>query len=307
MNKIEPFHIENILGFKLNPSHNQQIIDLNLVYDEMSKFERDEYLLSVIDVLNKDITCSGEHRINEWENGWSENLQNFKKLKDIKYLIPKYHGKYNIARWMGDVVTSEISDFDYKIHICMVDAILQHYLKDCKNIYEFGCGSAYHLIRLNNFNSDFILHGSDWAHTSQKIIKEINDILDININMFNFNFFNPDFNINLGENSGIYTIAALEQVGENFKAFVDYLLNKKPSICIHLEPIDELLDENKLIDKLSIMYFRKRNYLKGFLPYLEELEREDKIEIIKKQRIFTGSYFIEGHSLIVWRIKNENT
>jgi hypothetical protein len=98
-------------------------------------------------------------------------------------------------------------------------------------------------------------------------------------------------------------VAALEQIGENFKDFVNFLLEKKPEICIHFEPIDELLDENKLIDSLSIKYFRKRNYLNGFLPYLEQLEKENKIEILNKQRIFSGSYFIEGHSLIVWKVK----
>ena len=79
------------------------------------------------------------------------------------------------------------------------------------------------------------------------------------------------------------------------------MLEKKPGICVHLEPIDELLDDNNLIDDLSIKYFRKRNYLKNYLPYLENLEKNGKINIIKKQRIYSGSYFIEGHSLIVWK------
>ena len=71
-----------------------------------------------------------------------------------------------------------------------------------------------------------------------------------------------------------------------------------------MEPIDELLNDDKLIDSLSIKYFRKRNYLDKFLPYLEELEKNNKIEIIVKQKTYSGSYFIEGHSLIVWKIKN---
>jgi len=37
------------------------------------------------------------------------------------------------------------------------------------------------------------------------------------------------------------------------------------------------------------------------LPHLEKLEKDGKIKIIKKQRIYSGSYFIEGHSLIVWK------
>jgi hypothetical protein len=131
----------------------------------------------------------------------------------------------------------------------------------------------------------------------------VNNILNLEIGAHNLNFFNPDYNIDLPENTGIYTVAALEQVGENFEKFISFLMDKKPSICVHMEPIDELLDGNNLIDDLSIRYFRKRNYLNKFLPYLENLEKQGKIKIIKKQRIFSGSYFIEGHSLIVWKIK----
>jgi len=101
----------------------------------------------------------------------------------------------------------------------------------------------------------------------------------------------------------IVTIAALEQVGDNFQEFISFLLDKKPEMCIHLEPIDELLNTNTLIDNLSIKYFRKRNYLNKFLPFLENLEKNGIIEILKKQIIYSGSYFIEGHSLIVWRVK----
>jgi hypothetical protein len=63
------------------------------------------------------------------------------------------------------------------------------------------------------------------------------------------------------------------------------------------------LDENKLLDYLSIKYFNNRNYLNGFLPYLEKLESDGKIEILDKRRINSGSYFIEGHSLVIWRVK----
>ena len=299
--KIKSGDIEKILGFSLDRGLKNQINGFNLLYRKLTGTERNEYLLSVIDVLHNNIIYSGTHRINDWEKGWSENLQAFKKSKNIENLIPRYHGKYKIVRWKNELVYPLVENFDYKIHICLVDAVLQHYLKGCSNIYEFGCGPAYHLLRLNRFNDKIKLHGSDWTKSSQNIVKEVNKILGTKIDSFNFNFFSPDYNIPIEKNSGIYTVAALEQVGENFKPFIDYLMEKKPRVCVHMEPIDELLDPNKLIDKLSIMYFRKRNYLKSFLPYLEQLHEAKKIKIIKKQRIHSGSYFIEGHSLIVWR------
>jgi hypothetical protein len=90
-------------------------------------------------------------------------------------------------------------------------------------------------------------------------------------------------------------------VGSNFEDFLQFVLKKKPAVCVHLEPIDEVLDQTHLIDRLSTLYFRKRNYLAGFLPRLKELQADGKIEMLKEQRTYTGSYFIEGHSLIVWR------
>ena len=131
--------------------------------------------------------------------------------------------------------------------------------------------------------------------------KNINHILNMDIKGINLDFFNPDYNIEIPKNSAIYTVASLEQIGDEFGKIVDFMIEKKPSICIHMEPIDELLDKDILVDNLSIKYFRKRNYLNGFLPYLESLEEKNKIKILKKQRIFSGSYFIEGHSLIVWK------
>jgi len=301
VNRITAKDIEKILGFKIGSDLKDQVDKFNLVYRELSSQERDKYISTVIDVLFNDIVYSGKHRINDWEKGWSENLRAFKSTKDIGKLVPRYHGKYRIVRWNKRLIYPLIDSFDYKIHICMVDAILQHYLKNCSSIYEFGCGPAYHLLRLNKFNNKINLYGSDWTKSSQNIIKKINKIMGTNIKYFNFDFFSPDYKIPIEKNSGIYTVAALEQVGVNFKPFIEYLMEKKPAICVHMEPIDELLDPNRLIDKLSILYFRKRNYLSGFLPYLEQLEKKKKIEIIKKQRIYTGSYFIEGHSLIVWK------
>jgi hypothetical protein len=154
---------------------------------------------------------------------------------------------------------------------------------------------------LRESRKDLGLAGLDWAKSSQDLIKEINHNFNSNIDGYNFDFFNPNPNVHIKENSLVYTVAALEQTGSNFATFVDYLIKQKPNICINLEPIAELLDENKLVDKLSIKYFRKRNYLSGYLNHLKNLESNGIIKIIDKRRIYSGSYFIEGHSLVVWK------
>lgn len=303
-NEVTYLDISNILGnieipdFVKNRMDSDPLYYLNLTDDEYQ-----DYLIDVLSVLLDDITKSGKHRLIEWENGWNENYEQFLKTNDINFLIPKYHGKKKYVRWMGKIVKSITENFDYKIHINFIDSILHHYLNDIENVYEFGCGPAYHLLRLSDIRPDLNLFGLDWAKSSQNIIFEINHLLNKNINSHRFDFFDPDKNFEIQNNSMVYTIAALEQVGDDYKKFVNYLIEQKVNICIHMEPISELLDKSKLNDYLSIKYFEKRNYLNGFLNYLTEIEKDGKIEILDKRRIYSGSYFIEGHSLVVWRVK----
>jgi hypothetical protein len=303
--KITIQDIEQVVGFPISDSCKILINEFDLTYRELTQQERDAVILNIINTLNDDIEYVGKHRLEKWENGWYENLELLKQEKKVNSLVPKYFGKYNIARWKGDFIKCETEYFDYKLHIILVDAILHHYVgNNYSSLYEFGCGPVYHLLRFGNFNPNINLIGLDWAVASQNIIKEINKLgINNKITGHNFDYFNPDYNVNIAENSAIFTCASLEQIGENYKEFVDYLIFKQPDLCIHFEPSSELLNENSLVDKLSILYFNKRKYLKGYLTYLKQLEKENKIEIINTQRLQGGSYFIEGYPVIIWKLK----
>lgn len=305
MKKITIKDIEEIVGFSISPNCKKMVEKFDLTYRELTKKERDDVILNIINILNNDIEYVGKHRLEKWEKGWFENLELLKQKKDINSLIPKYFNKYDIARWKGDFVKCETEYFDYKLHIILVDAILHRYVGTYySNLYEFGCGPAYHLLRFGNFNPNINLIGLDWTAASQNIIDEISKLgINNKITGYNFDYFNPNYDIEIKNNSAIFTCASLEQIGENYKEFVNYLLSKKPEICLHFEPSSELLDENNLVDNLSILYFNKRKYLKGYLTYLKQLEQEEKIEIVNTQRLYGGSYFIEGYPVIIWKPK----
>lgn len=304
VNKITSEDIESILEYKISEKLKKVINEFDLSYEDITQQQKEDYILNVIKVLLSDIVQSGKHRINEWENGWSENLLEFKNSKNINSLIPKYHGKKRYAHWKQNIINPLTENFDYKIHLCFVDAILEKYLSqnNIENLYEFGCGPAYHLVRINQNHPNINLFGFDWTKASQQIIKQINEILNININCQNFDFFNPNYSIDIKQNSAFLSVAALEQTGENYNKFIDFIIEKKPSMCINIEPISEVLDGNNLIDFLSIKYFEKRNYLNSYLSYLQKLQDDKKIEILDVRRTYAGSYFIEGHTLIVWKV-----
>ena len=145
------------------------------------------------------------------------------------------------------------------------------------------------------------LHGCDLTNSSKQIIEILHDEFGIQIDGKQFNFVEPDRNYHLKQDSAVFTVAALEQIGDQWSGFLDYLLIEKPAIVLHLEPIEELYKDDNLVDYLALEFHRKRKYLSGYYTRLKELEAEGKIEILDSHRTYVGNLNDESYSLIVWR------
>lgn len=298
---IEDFKIA--FRAELSPYVAERINQYSFKFSEFTLAQKESLIIKIVNtLLDPQLIKSGEHRLDQWESGWGENLELLRNnSQEMEHIIPKYFNKYGAIRWCGDFIQPVSEKFEYNTLAIILDWVFDKYMRDVNCIYEFGCGTGHNLLGVRRVNSNARLWGLDWAPSSQKIINKIAESeLDKNIKSYRFDYFNPDYSFPIESNAAVYTVASLEQVGENWGKFVDYLLEKKPKICIHIEPIGELLDESKLIDFLSIKYFKKRNYLNGFLDGLRSLERLNKIKIHKAQRTNIGSLFIEGYSVVVW-------
>jgi SAM-dependent methyltransferase len=302
MKKVNIEDVEKNIGFKiLNQELINHIESSDLLYENLQDEEYEAYILEYIKTLSNDLVKAGESRANQWENGWLENFELFQKSEKFTDLIPKYHTKNNIAKVNGKIVKTHSEHFDYHLNSFFVDSILLKYTDQFKKIFDFGCGTGYHLFRLEGYNPSKQYFGLDWTKSSQSIIETYAKHKNkTNIHGLNFNYFDPDYSVDV-KDSLIYTVASLEQIGENHDKFIDFILKKKPGLCINFEPIEEVLDENNLIDYLTIKYFNKRNYLKNYLTKLKSLEKEEKVEILSVNRLNYGSKFIEGHTLIIWK------
>ncbi len=271
-------------------------------YARLTLDERDAWLLKIVQFLTADsVVFSGEHRIGQWETGWGENLAAFKKAPSWEALTPRYFGKYPVVRWRQDFIKPLSPDFEQHSLSVVQYWIFDKFLKGVSSVYEFGCGTGHNLRRIREVNPAARLYGLDWARSSAELVNGIaSSGLDANVEGKVFNVFTPDMSFKLAPKSGVVTVAALEQVGAHFKEFLDYLIENKPSVCVHIEPVGELLDEENLLDFLSIRYFKKRNYLSGFLDALRELEQQGKVNILEARRSYIGSLFIDGYSVVVW-------
>lgn len=270
-------------------------------YLSLTSRERDTCLLFIVErLLDSGVGKSGKHRKPEWEAGWSENLDLVKK-GDPKGLIPRYFDKYDVMRLRGEFVKVLAPDFEYNALAVIEQWLFEKYLSGVGAIYEFGCGTGHNLLRVRDANPTATLVGLDWAETSQHIIAEsVRAGILSHATGRRFDFFHPDEDFRLQKKSGVYTVAALEQMGTDFVPFIDYLVRQKPEIVVHIEPMYEFLDQNHPVDQLAHTYYQKRNYLWGLSDYLHTLEREGKITIHEAKRTNIGHFLTDGYSVIVW-------
>ncbi len=300
--RLEPSDFRGLLEKNLSPFVASRIRKYKFAYSTFSSEERDGLLKKVVATLvDPFLVFSGKHRLAQWEKGWGQNLQEFSAEKGKDSIIPRYFGKYPVVRLHQEWIRPESKDFEYNMLGVILDWLFDKYLRRAGTAYEFGCGTGHNLMRLRGINPTAKLWGLDWATSSQRLIKRYAaKQKDKKLFAHRFDYFSPDKAFKLDPDSVVYTVASLEQIGDKHEKFIQYLLDQKPKLCVHVEPIAELLDENNLLDYLSIEYFKKRKYLRGFLTRLQELEKQGKLKIERAQRTRIGSFFIEGYSVIVW-------
>lgn len=270
-------------------------------YRKVFGVERDFEILNCIKRIEKDVQVVGTpERAEVWENGWMENLEEFRETLDVDKLKPKYfHSDFPI-RFKGELIKSENPRFQVQLDLLIKRCIFELYASGCDHIYEFGCGTGYNLVELSEMYPEKNLYGLDFTRSGVDILGLLHKKLKKNIRGSRFDFTMPDTSYQIERGGVIFTFAALEQIGEKFDKFVDYLQESDAKLVVHLEPIVELYDENSLFDYLAKRFHQKRGYLSGLLPYLKKLDGEGSIVIEKVQRLHLGNHNHEGYTLIVW-------
>ncbi|OGZ27156.1 MAG: hypothetical protein A2365_00605 [Candidatus Nealsonbacteria bacterium RIFOXYB1_FULL_40_15] len=267
--------------------------------------ERDDVFLSVLKKLETDRQVIGApERTDQWEKGWNENLQEFLKSGgEIGKLIPKFIRPNQPIRFMGEYIMPSNSNFEHDYFSVFRCWLFTKYFKDFNDIYEFGAGSGFNLVPLAKMYPEKNIYGSDFVPSSPELINQIAKKFNLKIEGMLFDMRHPDESYKIKPGSAVFTAGTMEQLASDFEPFLQYLFKNPFSLCIHSEPIVEEYDENILFDYLAARFHRKRGYTEGLLPRLKELEKEGKIEILKIKRLFFGSLFMEGFTLIIWQPK----
>lgn len=287
----------------LVPAARSILLNDPLCFRTVTVDERDNILSDVVRGLaRRDFPVVGAERKAVWERGWSENLKEFiAKDFDINALRPRFMRKNRPFRLAGEYIVAEDGDFEFQMSCFIRLQLFGSYFKDVERIFEFGAGTGLNILELQRQFPDKDLIGLDWTQASIEIMAHLHEHLSPRISGRLFDFFAPNTTLELAAGSGVLTSGALEQIGDKFEPFLDFLLAQRPSIVVHLEPILELYDETRLFDVVAAEYHRQRNYLHGYLPRLRELADAGRIKLIAAQRTGFGTLYNEGYSFVVWQ------
>ncbi len=244
----------------------------------------------------------GEDRQPDWETGWRENLDEFVQAGfDVKKLIPKYFQSNVPARLDGEFIQPLSPDFVFSYTHVYRTWLYRKYFGGARHIYEFGCGPAYQLAYLATLFPETELTGLDWARSSVAIVGLLRREFGWKVSGRLFDFFQPDPGLRLHPGSTVLTFGALEQVGQRHGPFVDYLLENKPALCVHIECLEELYEPDRPLDSLALAYHRRRNYLSGFLSRLRRSEAEGRISILVCHHHRFGNLYDHPLSYVIWK------
>ncbi len=272
-------------------------------YRMLDAEERDRVLADVHRRLDTgQFSEAGKDGRPRWEAGWAENLAQFRQGdRDLSQLVPKYIRARQPVRLYRNYATPVDQNFELRWYEVFQQWLFTSYFRDASAVYEFGCGSGINLAALGSMYPEKRFVGLDWAASSRDIVDEMAAAFGWNMKGQLFDFFHPDRNLTIDDGAVVLTIGALEQTGRDYEAFVQYLIEMSPALCVHIEPVVEWYESEHPVDYAAIRFHRARKYWEGFPARLKELEEQGRAEVIKLKRSEFGSLYLEGYSQLIWR------
>jgi len=243
----------------LKASITPEISDMGVEYAYLDYYEKSK----LMDQIRSHIDTVGARPTKrQWDAAWQEIYDS--ELNEPKYLQSARASLItgNIFRWNQDYIAS----LDPKLE------------------------KKYHEMVLN-----IKVYGSDFTDSSLKCLDRLGipgfkfDLRDAN---------DGSIPAELKQNHsrvGIFTMGALEQVGDQVNSFIEFCCSFRPAECVHVEPVVELYDSSNPVDKLAVDYHHARGYLKGFFPTLQERGLLKSYE-----RSTFGNSFNEGYTVLRW-------
>jgi SAM-dependent methyltransferase len=268
--------------------------------------ERDALILRILENIEADQQeVGGLGREDVWERGWREVLAEWERTHDVEALLPRYIRPYDPIRYYGEWVKPQddkgqlIERVEFEN---MRGKLISRYFDSVDRVTEFGSGTGWNLLDLAENNRAVM--ALDFSPAAVSLAVDIGKHFNLPIVSHLIDMRIPEkTEIPKGflTGAGIFTCGSLEQIPHHSNAFLNWLVEQRPAVVVHIEPMIEMLNPNVLFDNLAIRFLKKRGYSQGILTYLRSLEKEGRIRRLESIRWGFGSLYHEGYMSVVWR------
>ena len=257
----------------------------------------------VLELLRRIDAGEGMHPVGNaghWEQVWARVAEDFERTGDVASLRPPFIRSFQPVRFNGEFRWMEDPDWEWHWWECLRRFVFEEWLADCPTVVEYGCGSGHNLAAFAQVDPSKEYFGLDFSESAARLVIRVGRekgwrlrglVADVR----------SALNWQLPVGAGVLTVGALEQTGDDWTAFMEDLIRQRPAIVVHVEPIVEWLDPTNLVDYAAIRHMGARGYWSGFPAWMEEREREARVEVVHRYRTGVGSLWIEGYNLFVWK------
>jgi hypothetical protein len=295
-----------ILGVTKLSDKVQDAIEIEgpLIYRSKDAVETKKIIDEIITKIeNPETPEAGPNFKVNWESNWKQSLLSYENSAENSSLIPSFIPSVETLRFRGGYIEPLVPDFEMKMVRILRLYLFEKYFTQVNELHEFGAGTGFNLIHFCEIFPNKTAFGYDWSPSAVALIKKAGIQNGFKINSELFDMFNPDYGVQINENSGLLTVGAMEQLGTGWKEFLDFMLKMKFVIYINIETIYENLDSSDKYASVRNDYIRRRNWLQGYHQELDKLNREGIIELLD-QRVVIGSKFHDSWSITVWKLKH---
>lgn len=304
---LGPDEFSRLTGRSLSQVHNalRSLTLPELCFRELDSHETAQIVADVErTLLDESLRHSGDDDPSVWVRGWGEVAERLKGAPiTLDTLRPQYFRGEPTCRLFGRYIRPIAPDFEYYVGLALRRIIFQEFLSDYATIAEIGCGTGINLLLLAEQFPAAQLIGADWASVCCDILAQMSTQLKrpIRCEVFNMLTATGWDGHGIDQRTACLTVHAMEQLGAGWQAFADFLVARRPGLCVHIEPLVELYDDAGAFDDRARRYHLKRGYLRGFHPHILAECREGKAELVSSRRIAFGGLFHEAYSVLVWR------
>lgn len=305
--KLTTIDFANSFGENENeiaPSVRALIEENEIVLSPIIAHERDMLLVEIIQRIRNDKqVIASSDRTSVWEKGWGENLELFRNKPDSDAaLVPKFVRPEQPIRWFQKYYRTNMSNFELTyIHI-LRQFVITKYFAQSEHLYEFGAGTGFNLLHANKLFPQLKLIGTDFVRPAVDLMNEVGVRRGLPLRASLFNMLSPELeDLRLKPNSAVWTFGSIEQLGGRVTPMINFLIENRPNIVVHIEPVAEFYEKDSLEDYLAKWFQTKRGYTEGLIKILNSHQDSGNIEILKSHRLNFGSLMMEGYNLIIWR------